>query len=444
MPGDVTGVERSAEAATQPDDSVDHPGVARVRLKSSCRRRDIVGTTRARHAHDMQRPVARTGGTTVRRFRTVLEQRIWERRQTLEEFVEYAERFAREHDEPGTLGVRHLQRLVSGRGPKGQPLGPVRPATARLLEHIFGLSIDELLAAPPTSIEPTDDSAAELRQMLHASSRIDGSVLALFQEQMTSIRKLDRQLGAVVARDEVRAKTAQLEQLVTHSLTAGTRERLAALLSELQTLAGWQALDMGRVTESWRHYEQAKSAALESGMTQFEIYTTAEQAFVLLEVGQIRAAIDALVKAREIAERKCSPLLRSWLAAAHGEMLAANNQRDESLRAFNIAEATLPSTSTDLDGPYVALDPTHLARWRGHALARFADPEALNVLTDALDKLDPTYTRAETALRVDLATALAGISEQEALKRELEHAARLASIIGSRRQQRRIHALENR
>ncbi|MEU5262441.1 NUDIX domain-containing protein [Amycolatopsis sp. NPDC021455] len=78
--------------------------------------------------------------------RTLLEQLIWERRQTFEEFAEFAEKFAREHDEPGTLSVRHLGRLVAGAHPDGRPLGAVRPATARLLERIFGLSIDELLA----------------------------------------------------------------------------------------------------------------------------------------------------------------------------------------------------------------------------------------------------------------------------------------------------------
>lgn len=85
----------------------------------------------------------------MRTFRTVLEQRIWERRQTLEEFAEYAEIFAREHNEPGSLGVRHLQRFAAGRGPGGRPLGAVRPATARLLERIFGVSVDDLLAPPP-------------------------------------------------------------------------------------------------------------------------------------------------------------------------------------------------------------------------------------------------------------------------------------------------------
>lgn len=88
----------------------------------------------------------------MRSFRTVLERMIWERRQSLEEFAEWAEVFAREHGEVGTIGVRHLQRLVSGRGPGGRPLGTVRPATARLLERIFEMSIDELLTAPSNDV----------------------------------------------------------------------------------------------------------------------------------------------------------------------------------------------------------------------------------------------------------------------------------------------------
>jgi 8-oxo-dGTP pyrophosphatase MutT (NUDIX family) len=80
-------------------------------------------------------------------FRTVLEQRIRARRMTLEEFAEHVERFAREHNEPGTLSLRHLQRLVAGRRPDGRPVAP-RLVTARILERIFGLTIEELLSPP--------------------------------------------------------------------------------------------------------------------------------------------------------------------------------------------------------------------------------------------------------------------------------------------------------
>jgi hypothetical protein len=83
----------------------------------------------------------------------------------------------------------------------------------------------------------------------------------------------------------------------------------------------------------------------------------------------------------------------------------------------------------------------HLARWRGHALARFGHPDAITVLTDALAHLDPTFVRAETALRVDLATALAANGRWEEACRHTNHAARLATQVGSARQRRRVTAL---
>lgn len=376
----------------------------------------------------------------MRTFRTVLEQKIWERRQTFEEFAEFAEVFAREHNEPGTLGVRHLQRLAAGRRSDGQPLGLPRPATARLLEHIFSTSIDELLS--PANTPPVDgDSSGELRRMLHAAGRIDHEVVTLLHEQLTAVRRLDRQLGAVIAHDEVTTKTAQVSRLLAYSLSPGTREKLAALLSELSTLAGWQALDLGEAAESWRHYEDAKNAARQSGAAAFEAHAAAEQAFVLVDVGESESAADLLAETRRAAEDTCSRLLRAWLAAAHGEALAANAQRTASLCAFDVAATLLPDDSAETDGPYVVLDPIHLARWRGHALARFADPEAVDVLSSALARLDPTFTRAETGLRVDLATALAAIGERDEARAQAEHAGRLAALIGSARQQRRMRAL---
>lgn len=115
-------------------------------------------------------------------FRTVLEQKIRERRQTLAEFVEYAEIFARENKEAGTLSLRHLQRLIAGHGPQGQPLGPLRPATARLLERIFGRSADELLA-PSVQPEP-----------LHAA---DENTLAMLASIEDHLYQIETSLGII-------------------------------------------------------------------------------------------------------------------------------------------------------------------------------------------------------------------------------------------------------
>jgi hypothetical protein len=356
---------------------------------------------------------------------------------TFEEFVQHAEAFARDHHEPGTLSLRHLQRLASG-----QPIGALRPATARLLEHLFGEPITALLAPPDaTVVNENKESGTELRQLLDAARRVDRSTIELLHQQLDAIRRLDRQLGAIVVGDELNAKIRQVKRLATYSLAPGAREPLAALLSEMYTLAGWQALDLGDIANSWRHYEQSRAAAAQSGSRSYESHAAAEQAFVLIDAGATRDAVDLLDHARRRANATAPPTLRAWLAAAHGEALAAHGDQTASLHAFDCAADLLPAGGGTDDRPYVALDLVHLARWRGHALARFGHPNAITVLTGALAHLDPTFVRAETALRVDLATALAANGDWDEACRHTDHAARLATQVGSARQRRRVTAL---
>lgn len=367
--------------------------------------------------------------------RTLLEQRIRERCMTFEEFVQHAERFAHDHHESGTLSLRHLQRLVSGRSPAA-----LRPANARLLERLFGEPIAVLLAPPKTTAIDLENPAAELRQLLDTARRVDRATITLLHQQLDAIRRLDRQMGGVVVRDELKAKIRQVEQLTAHSLAPGTREPLAALLSEMHTLAGWQALDLGDLSDSWQHYEHSRSAAAQSDSIPHEAHAAAEQAFVLIDTGATDDAVDLLDAIRRRAEASSPRVLRAWLAAAHGEALAAHADRTASLRTFDQAARLLPNDTTE-ERPYVALDPVHLARWRGHALARFGDPDAITILTDALTRLDPSFVRAETALRVDLATALTATGDRDEACTHGDHAARLAAQVGSARQHRRITTL---
>ncbi|MGH3855295.1 MAG: hypothetical protein ACRDR6_17730 [Pseudonocardiaceae bacterium] len=364
--------------------------------------------------------------------RTLLEHRIHQRCMTYEEFVEHAQAFARDNHEPGTLSLRHLQRLVSG-----QPLGALRPATARLLERLLGEPITTLLAPPRTVTDDSENPASELRHLLDTARRVDHSVITLLHQQLDAIRQLDRQLGAIVVRDELNTKIRQVHQLAAHSLAPGTREPLAALLSEMHTLAGWQALDLGDLPNSWQHYEHSRSAAAQSNSIPHETHAAAEQAFVLIDTDATHDAVDLLEGARRRADTAASSVLRAWLAAAHGEALAAHGDHTASLRAFDQAADLLPNDPAE-DRPYVALDPVHLARWRGHALARFGHPDAITVLSDALDRLDPSFVRAETALQVDLATALAANGDQDGARDHADRAARLAAEVGSTRQRRRI------
>jgi hypothetical protein len=108
----------------------------------------------------------------LRTYRTLLEQKIREKPQTLQEFVDFAEVFARQHNEPGSIGLRHLKRLVTGRKASGEPLGPtLQPATARLLEQIFEVRIEELLS-PPKQPEFAEDERP-VRDALELAAALD-------------------------------------------------------------------------------------------------------------------------------------------------------------------------------------------------------------------------------------------------------------------------------
>lgn len=367
--------------------------------------------------------------------RTVLEQKIRERNQTLEEFITYVEKFRRQHNEPGTLSLRHLERLISGHRGDGRSLGPLRPATARLLESIFGLGIAELLARPNAN---GGDSITEIRQRLSASRQVDVAVIRLFREQLNALRLLDRQLGAIVVYDEVTTKAVQVAALHSHSLSPAVRHELAVLMAELSALAGWEALDQNAIGPAWDHHERAKLAAREAGSRALFAHSLAQQAVILIDVGDPRAAVEQLDAARNVARRSAPALLRSWLAAAHGEGLAADGRPGDALRAFDVADALLPSDPVDPQLPFLFLGGAHLDRWRGHALARLGNAEAISVLADALQRLDPSFARAETGLLVDLATAFVAVGERDEARRHLDEAASLANEIGSARQQHRI------
>ncbi|MFI7675157.1 hypothetical protein [Actinophytocola sp. NPDC049390] len=379
-------------------------------------------------------------GVPGRPARTLLEQLIRdERGETFEEFVAYAEDYARRHRLPGTLSLRHLLRLASGRKADGSPVGKPRPATANLLESIFGVPVDELLSAPRSG--PADEETIELRQRLNAARHVDLAVIDLLREQLDSLRRLDRQMGAIVAYGEVREKVEQVRQLHSYSLAPGVRTELARLLAELGALAGWEALDRYEIGQAWEHHELAKRAAREAESNGLLAHATAQQALVLADLGEVRPALDQLEQARSLVERAAPAVLRAWLAAAHGEGLAAAGRRDEALRAFDEAGTLLPADPVDPSLPFLFLAGAHLDRWRGHALARLGDAEALGVLTSALQRLDPTFTRAATALRVDLASALLRDGQSGEAWSHVRRAERLANEIGSARQRRRIQSL---
>lgn len=174
----------------------------------------------------------------------------------------------------------------------------------------------------------------------------------LLRSQLEALRQLDRQLGALVAYGEVTAKAVQIEALQSYSLSPGIRASLAALLAELNALAGWEALDRCCIGRAWAHHERAKLAAREAGSLALLTHSLAQQAVILIDSGEFHSAVDQLAHARNLAQRSAPALLRSWLAAAHGEGLADAGRQGDALRAFDTASCLLPIDPVDPELPF--------------------------------------------------------------------------------------------
>jgi hypothetical protein len=270
--------------------------------------------------------------------RTLLEVKIRERNLTLDEFADYAETFARENGETGTLSTRHLQRLVAPPAGKARPVP--RPATRRLLERIFDAPIVELLGPPTTrlpsvrsDVDAWGRGAADLTRRLAAAERVDPETIDLLATQIDTTRRLDRRFGAATLLGTLRHHAEHIEHLLAYCTNQQTRCALSAVLTDAHTLAGWQSLDRGEIGAAWRHYERACDGARAAESSALLAHALAEQAVVLADIGRSSEAAQLSGHTRVLAADG-PPLLLSWLAAAHGEALAADDEPDASMHAF--------------------------------------------------------------------------------------------------------------
>ncbi|MGW9210652.1 XRE family transcriptional regulator [Embleya sp. NPDC055664] len=317
-----------------------------------------------------------------------------------------------------------------------------------LLCEVYGATPVELGFAQPSDqsfqADP-DDFAFELLTRLETSARVDAGLVTLLRDQTHNIRLQDRRLGAAAVADQMRAHIRQVDNLLQHTIVPNQRGHLAGVLAAASTLAGWQAIDTGELQEAWAHYERGKTAAREADDPAVLAHATAEQAYVLMDLGRAEAALVVIEHAHQRDQAKLPPLLRSWLYAAEAEAHAANNDERNALRAMDASASMLPGDAeNNPEVPYVSLNLAHLARWRGNCLARLGDETAISDLTDALQGMDGTFTRAEAALRCDLAMALLAKGESADARREAARARRLVAVVGSTRQRRRLENLTRR
>lgn len=89
-------------------------------------------------------------------------------------------------------------------------------------------------------------------------------MVAILATDTNNFRLLDRRLGSAVIADKMRAQISHIQRAHRHAIRPGIRARLAHVLAETESLAGWQAINTGALADAWNHYENAKAAAREA------------------------------------------------------------------------------------------------------------------------------------------------------------------------------------
>lgn len=285
-----------------------------------------------------------------------------------------------------------------------------------------------------------ETEAVQLEQHLFLARRVDDELIRLLSVQTENIRLQDRRLGAAALREQITAHIDLMHSLLLHSTGRRARTRLATVLADTSTLAAWQALDLGLFQTSWRLFETAKVAAREAGSPAHYAHAAAEQAYVLSDLGHPDQAGELVDTVLADYNHQVAARLRSWMHGVRAEISSAEGNEHHARLALDEADRLLPEGPGDPDLPFLALDASHLARWRGHCHARLGLSGALDDASLALDVMDHSFTRAEAGLRCDYAAALIHAGEREEAAQQLERALFLATATGSVRQRNRISA----
>ncbi|MGQ0775404.1 MAG: hypothetical protein ACT4NY_13430 [Pseudonocardiales bacterium] len=376
--------------------------------------------------------------------RTLLEQRIRERCLTFEEFVQQAEAFARDHDEPGTLSLRHLQRLVSGREPD-----TLRPATARLLERLFDEPIAALLAPPtttssqdaghhhhmdlPLTAEAEDSivvpalthdgkvvfvtlprrlfigglGAAGLAGMADSrsghqllripeseeASVIDVDLVEHFQQIKKTLMDNDNLFGAGSVVQSTQEQISTIQRLRQSYRGAG-QQKLLQVQTQFADLCGWAYQDLGDYRASVYWSGRALEWSHMCGDREATSFILARRSQLAADMGDPTEAVDAAEAALKMMSGESGRVMAVALTyAAHGHALRRDSVNCE--HSYAMAQDLLERFETDPACPWALfLDRSYIEVQRARSLTFLGEcGAAVKSFQEAISTLPRGYPR---------------------------------------------------
>lgn len=366
--------------------------------------------------------------------RTVLVQRIRERRLSFEEFCEQLEMFARENNEVGTLSIRHVQRLAAG----GLTSEQLRPATARLLERFFESSIDELLASPENiprketelSVQTSELSAqesdllAQVDRTRHMMDRViaERSVTPAQVDTIDQMVRLHAQacvrMPPLVMLRRLVADFDELRRLVSQVQSPTTLVRLYACSARIGALVADELMVLGETHRAWSWHHSATVAADEAGLPELGLQVRSLGILIPLYSGDSREALSMAVEACDLSDsivKRSSPAY-ALAVTLKALILAQLGCIDECI--VTLGESGESFARLDSAGKTDSVFGFSERRWRFYRARTFAELGEFDEAWEAQDcalELYPTDVVGDpTIIRLDRALCLVRRNEIDA------------------------------
>lgn len=370
-------------------------------------------------------------------IRTLLAQRVRERRLTFEEFSERLEVFARENDEVGTMSIRHVQRLAAGLLTPEQ----LRPATARLLEKFFGSSIEELLAPPERGSQGTAVAAAwrshdEVREPIFVlADELPLQVPDLLAQADQTRHMMDRTIAErtvtpaqvdridhmvrlhaqacvtmppLVMLRRLVADFHELRGLVSQVQSPATLIRLYACIAQIAALIADELMVLGDTHRAWAWHHSAIVAADETGWSELGLQVRSLGILIPLYSGDSREALGMAVEACDVGGSIAERTLPAYALAVtlKALILAQLGSIDESRAALH--ESGESFARLDRAAKADSVFGFSERRWRFYRARTYAELGEFNEAWKAQDRAlelypadvvgDPTIIRLDRAL----------------------------------------------
>jgi hypothetical protein len=164
------------------------------------------------------------------------------------------------------------------------------PDDARALTGVTPRKNPRTASAPAGAHAPAAQDS-DLLQRITAAKGIDPTVIRVLQGETTLSACSTAAWARRLSRANSKPTSATWRPACLTRCARGNRQQLAAVLADASALAGWRAIDMGRLPRAWAHFERATRAAREATDNCLLAFSAGEQAYVLLDLKQPTEAL---------------------------------------------------------------------------------------------------------------------------------------------------------